>query len=789
MAKKLLIDASHPEEIRVAVVNGTILDEYDSESSSKKQIKGNIYLAKIIRIEPSLQAAFVDFGGNRHGFLPFGEIHPDYYRIPVSDRSGAEAQPLDATPVSDTPTFAEKEGEETFHHEIIGNITGDITTDALLNFESSTDMEEGEDFVDAAPLTVEHDSFSEKMDDLPSDDHSHADDDYSGEDRPAAEDRPARAPRPYRYKIQEVIKRRQIILVQVVKEERGSKGASLTTYLSLPGRYCVLMPNAGHRSGGVSRKIHDGEDRRRLRDVVKELDVPEGIALIVRTAGQERNKLEIKRDYEYLLRLWSDIRNLTLESIAPYLVYAEGDLVKRSIRDIYSKDIQEILVEGEEAYKDAKAFMKNLIPSHTRKVQFYNDPNIPLFHRFKIEEQIEEMMCPSARLPSGGSIVISQTEALVAIDVNSGRSTKERHIEETALKTNLEAADEVARQLRLRDLGGLIVVDFIDMNDQGYIQQVEKRIRDAMRFDRARVQLGKISQFGLFELSRQRLRPSLIETNTTPCSHCHGTGLMRSTESMAMHVLRTIESNVIQGRARELLVTVPSGIDLYLLNQKRQTLISIESQFNVSIQIARDASITAPDFRIDVLTDQAEAIEPVKVLGPRIDTRRVVEVPEKLPELAEEIAPIGDEAVVLVKPKRHPRRRNRNPNRPPLDASVAPVTQEAARDEGFVLVDAATPPEQSDQVSEGGSESDKPADPRNGRRYDRRYRHRRRQSKPGEINAGGEQQRQGQQHDSGHQESVQRTPIQERPLQPAAEQIRPAGTPKKGKSWIRRLLE
>ncbi len=550
MAKKLLIDANHPEEIRVAVVNHGQLEEFDSETSTKKQIKGNIYLAKVVRVEPSLQAAFVDFGGNRHGFLPFSEIHPDYYRIPVADKE-AVARAIQS---------------------------------AALEHSLETDLEEDST-----------ESFSDEDSPLEADD----DETTSA----AAKGKPKKTPG-YRYKIQEVIKRRQIMLIQVVKEERGNKGAALTTYLSLPGRYCVLMPNAGYRAGGVSRKINDGEDRKRLRDVVRGLDVPDGMALIVRTAGQERNKVEIKRDYEYLLGLWSEIRELTLKSISPFLVYAEGDLVKRAIRDIYARDIDEILVEGDEAYKAAKNFMRALIPSHVRKVQPYKDEGIPLFHKFKIEEQIAQIMYPAVKLISGGSIVVNATEALVAIDVNSGKATRERHIDDTALKTNLEAADEITRQMRLRDLAGLVVIDFIDMNDQGHIQQVEKRFRDATKQDRARIQLGKISQFGLMELSRQRLRPSLIETHTTTCTHCHGTGLVRSTESMALHILRALETFAIQGKSKELLITVPNEIDLYLLNKKREALLSIENRYSIEVEVTRDSSLNSPDFRIDILAEK-----------------------------------------------------------------------------------------------------------------------------------------------------------------------------------------
>jgi ribonuclease E len=522
MTKKLLIDAAHAEEVRVAVVEGNHLEEFDSESSSKKQSRSNIYLAKVIRIEPSLQAAFVDYGDDKHGFLPFAEIHPDYYRIPVADRSSNEDEVTESSDVDSEPKDAE-------------------------------------------------------------------------------EDQAKKNKSRYRYKIQEVIQRRQIILVQVVREQRGNKGAALTTYLSLAGRYCVLMPNAGKRSGGISRKISDDDDRKRLKEVLKGLEIPEGMSLIVRTAGHERPKAEIKRDYDYLIKLWEEIREKTLSSIAPCLVQAEGDLIKRSIRDIYHKEIQEILVEGDQAYKAAKAFMKLLIPSHAKKVQAYKDPHTPLFHKFKVEQYIDQMMVPKVELPSGGSIVINHTEALVSIDVNSGRSTKERNIEVTALKTNLEAAQEIARQLRLRDLAGLVVIDFIDMEDNAHTNSVEKKFKEAIKSDRARIQVGRISQFGLLELSRQRLRPSMMETHSVPCAHCHGTGLIRSTESLALQILRAIEREAIKGKAQEIQVAVPSGVDLYLLNQQRRDISNIENRYQVDIFVIRENITQAPFFKIDTL--------------------------------------------------------------------------------------------------------------------------------------------------------------------------------------------
>ena len=526
MSKKLLIDAAHVEETRVAVVEDTCLEEFDSEHFSKKQLKSNIYLAKVIRIEPSLQAAFVEYGGDKHGFLSFAEIHPDYYRIPVSDRK---------------------------------NLTEEITKE-----NSDSSVGENSEISEEDELSV----------------------------------KPKRS---YKYKIQEVIQKRQILLVQVVKEQRANKGAALSTFLSLAGRYCVLIPNAGTRNGGISRKIQDDTDRKRLKEVLNDLDVPEGMSLIVRTAGQERSKIEIRRDYEYLIHVWEEIRAKTLVSIAPCLIHEEGDLVKRAIRDIYTREIDEVLIEGEEAYKEAKAFMKILMPSHAKKVKLYKDAQTPLFHKFKVEQHIEKMMFPKVDLPSGGSIVINHTEALVAIDVNSGRSTRERNIDVTALKTNLEAAQEIARQLRLRDLSGLLVIDFIDMDDNNHIQQVERKLKEALKPDRARIQIGRISHFGLLELSRQRLRPSLMETHTSPCAHCHGTGIVRSTESLSLQVLRVIEREAIKGRAAEIQAAVPKGVDLYLLNQKRREITLIENRFDVSVYVTRENIALAPFFRVDVV--------------------------------------------------------------------------------------------------------------------------------------------------------------------------------------------
>jgi ribonuclease E len=533
--KRMLIDASHPEETRVLVVNGNRLEDFDVEVESRRPLKGNIYLAKVTRVEPSLQAAFVDFGGNRHGFLAFNEIHPDYYQIPVADREALLAEEREAI------EKAVKEETVTAEHAAVEVLGGD----------------------DSEELEVR---------------------------RPKPEQR--------RYKIQEVIKRRQILLVQVVKEERGTKGAALTTYLSLAGRYCVLMPNTD-RGGGISRKIGSASDRKKLKKIVSDLGIPDGMAVIVRTAGAERSRAEIRRDYDYLLRLWNQIRETTLNSIAPALVHEEGDLIKRSIRDLYTKDIEEVVVHGEDGYRMAKDFMKILIPSHAKKVQKYKEVDVPLNHFYRIDNQLDVIHSAEVHLKSGGYIVINPTEALVAIDVNSGRATKERNIEETALKTNLEAADEIARQLKLRDLAGLIVIDFIDMEVSRNQTKVERAVKEAMRSDRARIQIGRISPFGLLELSRQRLRPSLIETSSEPCPYCRGSGTRRSTETTAVEVLRALEEEGMRRRDGELTVFVPTDVALYLLNRKRESIAELEQRFNLKIMLENDDTLIPPDLRIE----------------------------------------------------------------------------------------------------------------------------------------------------------------------------------------------
>lgn len=618
MAKKMLIDATHPEESRVAIIDGNRLEDYEAETSTKQHFKGNIYLAKVIRIEPSLQAAFVEYGQDRHGFLPFAEIHPDYYRIPVGDR------PIEI-----------KKDESTEDQKPIAEALPEVTDSGISNAPLITDANDDEDSIT---------SYRPQLN----------------------------------YKIQEVIKRRQIMLIQVVKEERGNKGAALTTYLSLPGRYCVLMPNAGHRSGGISRKITDTNTRKRLRDVLNELPIPDAMSLIVRTAGQDRNKLEIRRDFEYLVRLWSDIRDKTLSSMAPELIYEEGDVIKRSIRDNYNKDIDEVWIDGDEGYKQARAMMKTLTPSHVKRVKQHKS-EISLFQKFGVEAHIDAIMTPTAPLPSGGSIVINPTEALVAIDVNSGKATRERHIDETALKTNLEAADEVARQIKLRDLGGLVVIDFIDMSDSKHIQQVEKRLKDAVKADRARIQMGRISQFGLMELSRQRLRPSIVEANMRPCTHCHGTGMVRSIESMALFVLRGIETAGVAGKSSSLLVTVPADIDLYLLNQKRSNILALENRYEMSIIIQRDSKLIAPDFKIEttVTRSKIKTKEIETIIEPEVEDELLEDIIEETEETAESEETV--EHKQRERGRRNPFQRRRGKDR--RDKTEQPTTAESTSEE------------------------------------------------------------------------------------------------------------
>ncbi|MFN0263333.1 Rne/Rng family ribonuclease [Tepidamorphus sp. 3E244] len=569
MANKMLIDATHPEETRVVVTRGNRIEEFDFEAASKKQLRGNIYLARVTRVEPSLQAAFVDYGGNRHGFLAFSEIHPDYYQIPFADRQA----------------LIDEESEDHAREDDDGN--GDSDDDASAAAAASDDSL-SEDAYDGEG---DSDNDGEDGDDRPAEIVEVSEDDnvesVGSED--ALEELPRRAPRRRRsYKIQEVIKRKQVLLVQVVKEERGNKGAALTTYLSLAGRYSVLMPNTA-RGGGISRKITSASDRKRLKEVARELEVPQGMGVILRTAGASRTKPEIRRDFEYLMRMWENVRELTLESMAPTLVYEEGNLVKRAIRDLYNKDIDQIQVSGEAAYREAKDFMRMLMPSHAKNVQLYKEDE-PIFIRNQVENQLDAMFSAEVTLKSGGYIVINQTEALVAIDVNSGKATREHSIEDTALKTNMEAAAEISRQLRLRDLAGLIVIDFIDMEEKRNNRSVERKLKECLKSDRARIQVGRISHFGLMEMSRQRIRSGIMEGSFEQCAHCAGSGIVRSTASVALHALRAIEDE-LRKRAADLNVTTRAEAALYILNQKRDHLFELEQRFGVRISVLGDDSL------------------------------------------------------------------------------------------------------------------------------------------------------------------------------------------------------
>jgi ribonuclease E len=752
MADKMLIDASHEEETRVVVVRGNRIEEFDFESQHKKQIRGNIYLAKVTRVEPSLQAAFVDYGGNRHGFLAFAEIHPDYYQIPLADRqallraeaeehrrdndvehvetapydlstqdqpdigivsaepqqtadeSGAEAVEAQAADVTEPAAAAPaKKPRARRSRKKVAEPEATATEDAIPTDVEAPAPDEDEGSSGEMAAMVETDSISEDVDvskrrgdddDDDDDDHNHEEEvieSVGAED--AMEEVPDRIQRKPRkqYRIQEVIKRRQILLVQVAKEERGNKGAALTTYLSLAGRYSVLMPNTA-RGGGISRKITNPQDRKRLKEIARMLEVPQGMGVILRTAGANRTKVEVKRDFEYLMRLWENVRTLTLASTAPCLVYEEGSLIKRSIRDLYNKDISEIIVSGEEGYREAKDFMKMLMPSHAKVVQPYRDIH-PIFSRSGIEAQLDRMLQPQVTLKSGGYLIMNQTEALVSIDVNSGRSTREHSIEDTALQTNLEAAEEVARQLRLRDLAGLIVIDFIDMEEKRNNRAVEKKLKECLKNDRARIQVGRISHFGLLEMSRQRIRASVLESTTQVCSHCGGTGHVRSQSSVALHVLRGIEEYLLKNTTHDITVRTTPDIALYLLNHKRQSIVDYEGRFGVAIIIDADGAVGTQHFAID----RGEPVaNPVKIeslfnfaaIPEDDDDDIVIEVDEEEDDEIEEKAASTEqqqqpaarsEADGNRKRKRRRRRRGRNGQQ---DGQSEQSASDASGDEG-----------------------------------------------------------------------------------------------------------
>ncbi|TNC50467.1 Rne/Rng family ribonuclease [Rubellimicrobium rubrum] len=749
MAKKMLIDATHPEETRVVVVDGNRVEDFDFESASKRQIAGNVYLAKVTRVEPSLQAAFVDYGGNRHGFLAFAEIHPDYYQIPVADRQAllaeeralAEQSEEEESSDESVEAKADDRGADRRRDGRRQRVRGrgrskplscEGEGDAVATRESGLDpagmetidltVEEGSEGAEGlSPMLAVQDTPVE----VPAFGSAPAVGEASDTEEASEEDgvevvekdetievvaeeedhldlRPARkTSRVRRYKIQEVIKVRQIMLVQVVKEERGNKGAALTTYLSLAGRYCVLMPNTA-RGGGISRKITNAVDRKKLKEIAAELDVPEGAGLIIRTAGSQRTKAEIKRDYDYLQRLWEQIRELTLRSIAPSKIYEEGDIIKRSIRDLYSNEIDEVIVEGAEGHRNAREFMRMILPTQVQEVVHYRDP-MPLFARYQVESYLASMFNPVVQLPSGGYIVIGVTEALVAIDVNSGRATKEGSIEQTALKTNLEAADEVARQLRLRDLAGLIVIDFIDMEERKNNASVEKRFKDKLKTDRARIQVGRISGFGLLEMSRQRLRPGMLESTTQPCPHCHGTGHLRSDDSVALAILRQLDEEGVRGRTKEVLVRVPVGIANYLMNHKREHIAGIEQRYAMAVRVEADGRLISPDFAIEKFKTATRAVpEPQAIvmagsaaLMPDeeefteeeglTEAGDLGEVETEAEAVESEAADVTAEAVVSEddrpRKKRRRRRRRRNGDRVELTGAESD-TEEADDEEG-----------------------------------------------------------------------------------------------------------
>jgi ribonuclease E len=693
----MLVDATQPEETRIVVTNGNRLEEFDFESASRRQLRGNIYLAKVTRVEPSLQAAFVEYGGNRHGFLAFSEIHPDYYQIPVADREAllrdeAEAEEQDEAaadageaPVAEASADADAHAEDEDHGHIEQAPASNEPVESIGGGDALEDMQERR--------------------------------------RPSQNRRS--------YKIQEVIKRRQVMLVQVVKEERGNKGAALTTYLSLAGRYSVLMPNTA-RGGGISRKITNAADRKRLKEIVGDLDIPTGQGIILRTAGASRTKAEVKRDFEYLQRLWENVRTLTLQSTAPCLVYEEGSLIKRTIRDLYSKEIDELLVSGEDAHGEAKDFMRMIMPSHAKNVQLYTEDQ-PIFSRFSVESQLDSMFSPQVTLPSGGYIVINPTEALVSIDVNSGRATKEHNIEDTALQTNLEAAEEISRQLRLRDLAGLIVIDFIDMVENRSNRAVERKLKECLKNDRARIQVGRISHFGLMEMSRQRIRFGVLESSTHKCPTCSGTGLVRSVESVALMVMRQIEDHVLRKPGQSINVKVPTDVALYILNSKRGTLAMLEAKYALSITIVADDHVGPQHFQIERgearVADHRERVAGTHV---RVDTAGMDEaeadaaIEDDVDEAEDEEEPTEERRAERSDDSERSGRRRRRRRRGGAEREAAPVQASQPADEAEP--EAADEGDEADgdegEISADGSrdENDSRRRRRRGRRGGRRNR-------------------------------------------------------------------
>jgi ribonuclease E len=697
--KRMLVDATHPEETRVVVTSGNRLEEFDFEAASRRQLRGNIYLAKVTRVEPSLQAAFVDYGGNRHGFLAFSEIHPDYYQIPVADREALKAAEVD-------------EQEEEAVEEMAADEPGAQSAPA-----AEADEEEAADGGTNVQETAEADQSVDNV---------------GGDD--AIEEAQSRKRNLFRrYKIQEVIKRRQVMLVQVVKEERGNKGAALTTYLSLAGRYSVLMPNTA-RGGGISRKITNALDRKRLKEIATDLEVPDGMGVILRTAGAARTKAEVKRDFEYLMRLWENVRTLTLESQAPNLVYEEGSLIKRTIRDLYSKDIDEVLVSGEAAYREAKDFMKMIMPSHAKNVQQYKEDQ-PIFSKFSVESQLDAMFSPQVTLPSGGYIVINPTEALVSIDVNSGRSTREHNIEDTAYQTNLEAADEVARQLRLRDLAGLVVIDFIDMMERRSIRNVERRLKDALKNDRARIQVGRISHFGLMEMSRQRIRFGVLESSTHVCPICSGAGIVRSVESLALMVMRAIEDHVLKKNGQALNVRVPTDVALYILNAKRVTLMDLEAKYDIGITITADAKLQGNHFNIERAESRLPGADVPRPVHIKVDSAEMRDYDEEeeaeiVSADDEEETPESAESPERSSRRRRRRGRGRGRGEGDVGAETRPAVETEARADAESEADES---DDADEVSAETAEARAPGEeegPRKRRRRGRRGGRRNRKTMP-----------------------------------------------------------
>jgi ribonuclease E len=759
---RMLIDARHPEETRVAVLKGNRIEEFDFESAEHKQIKGNIYLAKVTRVEPSLQAAFVDFGGNRHGFLAFSEIHPDYYQIPKEDREALLAEEA-AHAEEEAALRAIAEGEEDF---VGDDELGESFADEL----AGTSHEHHHDEADFGGVT-EVDT-SEK-DEVATIEDGHVEngfengEDEAEEDAESSEDRPRRGRRRQgrgkakeadelrakrmalrrRYKIQDVIQRRQVLLVQVVKEERGNKGAALTTYLSLAGRYCVLMPNSSH-GGGISRKISSASDRKRLKSVIAELDLPKSMGCIVRTAGLSRTKTEIKRDFDYLARLWDGIRETTLKSTAPTLIHSDSDLIKRAIRDIYNRDIDEVVVEGEHGYRAARDFMKLLMPSHAKRVKAYSDP-VPLFQRYGAEDQLTAMYDPEVQLKSGGYIVINPTEALVSIDINSGRSTKEHGIEATALNTNLEAAREIARQLRLRDMAGLVVIDFIDMEYNSNVRKVEKAMKDALKNDRARIQVGRISSFGLMEMSRQRLRTGVLEATTRGCPHCDGTGLVRTASSAGLSALRLIEDEAAKGKGSVISLYASTEAAVYLLNAKRADLAEIEERFGVRVEVLPEGENEGAKMRVVSSGPRPEFVPRFEPIAIEEDDEQEIE--DDYDDDGEEASERGGEDGEGRSKRRRKRRRRggrgRDDERAPFDGEAT-----AEADEGS---------EADDDMEERGEGEDGDA-PRKKRRRGRRRRGGRGRGDGEAVSEGTENADQGEEAEI----SVEEPAIEEAPVKP-----------------------